>query len=119
MKNIDLSCAQLGESLATIDEKLLTNALAVLQEQGLYAFFLFLEVRGNDGGKRVSMECARFLEETPEASPLFPSNKRSDVFQKLQALGDNLDDLLFARELLTQALVYARYHAKAKKENKS
>lgn len=33
--------------------------------------------------------------------------------RKENGLADNLDDLLLAKRLLEQALIYARYHAKA------
>ena len=46
MQNLDLECAKLGRVLAELDgvvEKLLINALSVLEEQGIYACFLYLK----------------------------------------------------------------------------
>ena len=115
--NLDFACAKLGKELADIkgvEENLLTNALAVLEEQGVYAAFLFLNARGKEAGKKVSHASAEFLRKTPSASPLLGDG---DVFQGLQKLSEqndeSLDRLLFARDLLRQALVYGRYHAKA------
>ena len=110
MENLDLACAKLGKELADkgVEEKLLTNALAVLEEQGVYAAFLFLNTRG---GKKISDACAEFLRKTPSASPLLGNG---EVFSALQKLAEDLDRLLFARDLLRQALVYGRYHAKAR-----
>ncbi|MBF6571341.1 MAG: hypothetical protein IVW54_20980 [Candidatus Binataceae bacterium] len=114
MENLDFACARLGKELADkgVEEKLLTNALAVLEEQGVYATFLFLNTRG---GKKISDACAEFLRKTPSASPLLGNG---EVFSALQKLAEedeeDLDRLLFARDLLRQALVYGRYHAKAR-----
>jgi hypothetical protein len=118
MRNLDLECADLGRSLAAIAdenhkvkpkelEKLLTDALSVLEEQGLYAFFLFLKVREKDDGT-ISEKCAAFLRK----QVLLGEGK---LFPALSKLADNLDNLLFARELLRQVLVYARYHVKARR----
>jgi hypothetical protein len=110
MQNLDMECAKLGRALAQlekVDEKTLTSALGVLEEQGLYACFLFLNAQGKDAGRKVSSELAGFLR---QITPL----GNGDLFTALQALAEDLDRLLFARDLLRQALVYGRYHAKAR-----
>jgi hypothetical protein len=113
MENLDLRCAELGKTLAQkADEKLLTDALSVLEEQGVYAFFLYLKARGKEPGAKVSDECRDFLKETPKEKPLL-GNAQNDVFSGLQTLAADLDGLLLARDLLRQGLVYGRYHAKA------
>jgi hypothetical protein len=113
MENLDLRCAELGKKLAEkADEKLLTDALSVLEEQGVYAFFLYLKARGKDPGGKVSDECRDFLKETPKERPLL-GNAQKDVLSGLQTLAADLDGLLLARDLLRQGLVYGRYHAKA------
>lgn len=113
MEHLDLKCAELGKQLGeqVKDEKLLTDALAVLEEQGIYAFFLYLKARGKEEGEKVSNACIDFLTKVPQAQPLTPQG--SDVFAKLQTLAKDLDNLLLARDLLRQALVYGRYHVKA------
>lgn len=116
MENLDLKCAELGRKLAGlngVDEKLLTDALAVLEEQGVYAFFLYLKARGKNAGEEVSSKAHEFLKVTPQERSVLGQGD-SDVFSALQKLAGNLDDLLLARDLLRQALVYARYHAKAR-----
>ncbi len=113
MENLDLRCAELGTQIAgKADEKLLTDALAVLEEQGVHAFFLFLKARGKEAGGRVSDTCRDFLKRTPQAKPLLGA-AQSDVFAALQVLANDLDGLLLARDLLRQGVVYGRYHAKA------
>lgn len=114
MENLDFACAKLGKELADIndvDEKLLTDTLAVLEEQGVYAAFLFLNARGKQAGKKLSNASAEFLRKTPNGAQLLSNG---DVFQALQKLAEDLDRLLFARDLLRQALVYGRYHVKAR-----
>lgn len=110
MENLDLECAKLGRALAGlgVGEKLLTNALSVLEEQGVYACFLYLAPEGH-AGESIIKRCARFLEQVPPGAALLGAG---DVFTALQTLAGDLDKLLFARDLLRQALVYGRYHAK-------
>ncbi|MCS7025734.1 MAG: hypothetical protein NZV14_13115 [Bryobacteraceae bacterium] len=119
MQNLDVECANLGRELAQLDKvdhKTLTSALGVLEEQGVYACFLFLNAQGGPAGQEVSGELAKFLQKLPAGSPLLG---RGDLFTALQALAGDVDKLLFARDLLRQALVYGRYHAKAKEAKAS
>ncbi len=112
MHNLDLECAALGRELAKgADEKILTDSLSVLEEQGVYACFLFLQARGGNDGKKIGKSCTDFLRRVPEGAPLLADGK---VFEALKTLAQNLDRLLFAKDLLRQALVYARYHVKAR-----
>lgn len=115
MQNLDVKCAELAEKLAQgankEREKLLADSLGVIQEQGLYAFFLFLEASKRGKPLDVSKACQAFLRDQG-----FFKSDDNDLFKELKLLADRLDDLLFARDLLTQALVYGRYHAKARTE---
>ncbi len=114
MENLDFACAKLGKELADIkgvEENLFTGTLAVLEEQGVYAAFLFLNARGKDAGKKASSASAEFLRKTPTNTPLLGNG---DVWRALQKLAEDLDRLLFARDLLRHALVYGRYHVKAR-----
>lgn len=114
-ENLDLACARVGKTIAERPSKelesLVTSALAVLEEQGIYAMFLFLKTRGGSGGENVSQKLHKFLKETPQQAPLLSEN--GDVFTSLQQTAKDLDKLLLARDLVRQALVYARYHARA------
>ncbi len=113
--NLDIHCAELGRELAQIpgiEEKTLNVALAVLEEQGPYAMFLYIKAREKekkDVADQFTAKCAKFLQD------VFPKFKDSqDIFESLKSLAEDLDDLLFARELLRNALAYARYHLKAR-----
>ncbi len=121
-ENLDIACARMGKTISEKPSKelenLITSALAVLEEQGVYALFLYLKAQGKDIGKTVSKNLHDFLKNTPHQSPLLSKNN-SDIFDALQELGKNLDNLLLARDLLRQSLVYARYHAKLREKEKT
>lgn len=115
LENLDLACAKVGKTIAERPskelEKLVTSALAVLEEQGIYALFLFLKTRGGSGAENVDQKLYEFLKETPKQASLLSANA-DDVFASLQQMAQDLDKLLLARDLVRQALVYARYHAR-------
>lgn len=122
MENLDLCCAKFGRILSTIngvDEKLLQDSLSVLEEQGLYAFFLYLKAHGKEPGKKVMAKCDTFLRDNPVIGQKFRVSTKTDVFDAVLGLSQSVDDLILARELLIQALIYARYHSKAKEPSVS
>jgi hypothetical protein len=107
-KNLDMECAKLGAQLGTqSDDKALTDALSVLEEQGVYAFFLFLAPKSER--RRVTDSCRTFLQDHLPGG--FGSG--NDVFKATQDIATDVDKLLLARDLLRQSLIYGRYHAKA------
>jgi hypothetical protein len=115
MENLDLKCAEIGRRLAElkvdqkpIEEKVFTNALAVLEEQGPYACFLFLEAREGEAGQKITQHMADFL------GSILDTKANNNPLDFLRTIASDLDRLLFARDLLRQAFVYARYHAKAR-----
>lgn len=113
MKDLYIRCAELGRQLANIqnmDEKALNNALAVLEEQGLYAMFLYIRARHGEVAGEFQRHCFTLLREV--FGDRVPAN--ADALSVVERLADDLDDLLFARYLLRNALGYARYHLKAK-----
>lgn len=120
-ENLDLACARTGQAIAEKPskelEKLVTSALAVLEEQGVYALFLFLKTRGGKAAPTIEQKVREFLKTTPQQAPLLPDD--GDVFASLQSMSEDLDKLLLARDLLRQALVYARYHARVPQKSES
>lgn len=127
LTNLDSLCAQHGYeivhavapngSLPTGDraklENTITKSLGALQENGVYALFLYLEYRKGETGSPQTKSKILNLLRHPEVNLLSPGNNH---FTALQQLTNNLDNLLLARQLLEQALIYARYHAKALRE---
>jgi hypothetical protein len=112
MENIDLECAKLGQKLAgdasKAREKLLRDSLSVLRQQGLYAFFLYLKANGKEG-KGIIKPCDVCL-----GNYGLITNPNGDITARVAEM--DLDDLLFARQILLQALTYGLYHVKAKRE---
>lgn len=94
-------------------ENTITKSLGVLQENGVYAFFLFLEYRLKElGAEQVKNQSLGLLRHTGVNLLI----QDGDHFAALRRLTEDLDKLLLARQLLEQTLIYARYHAKALKE---
>ena len=120
-ENLDLACARTGQAIAEKPskelEKLVTSALAVLEEQGGYALFLFLKTWGGKAAPTIVQEAHKLLRETPRRAPLLSGD--GDVFALLQSMSEDLDKLLLARDLIRQALVYARYHARVPQKSES
>lgn len=124
-ENLDLACAKVGKTIAERPSddlhKVITDALAVLEEQGLYAIFLYLEkavseTKKKDVAKDIIQKLYKFLKVTPQQAPLLSDN--ADVFTSLQQMAKYLDKLLLARDLVRQTLVYARYHARVPQKSK-
>jgi hypothetical protein len=98
-------------------EHLVTKAIGVLQEQGVYAMMLFLFSRTGDEDKAAPL----IRDQLYEALKQLPSLKNSMIedwpdkaleFYSARVL-DDLDTLLLVRDLYEQTLIYARYGAKA------
>jgi len=116
-ENLDLACAKLGKTIAANPskelEKLITSALAVLEEQGIYALFLFLKAqtgKTKENAKGITDVLENFLKTTPQQDHLFSCN--NVIFSSLPQMAKVLDKLLLARDLVRQSLIYARYHAR-------
>ena len=117
--NLDAACAELGRELGDARDKTakdtensLTKALGVLEEQGVYALFLYLHAREKKLGRNFSEKLMEFL--LNNVPGVWAGKSQNEPFDALQELAKDLDALLFARDLLCQVLVYARYHAKAR-----
>lgn len=156
VQNLDAACAKLGAKLGASGNKdtenSITKALGVLEEQGVYALFLYLIAR--ESGKFVP-DLLRFMEERcgfrngqqlyqkwittrgqleeaerkaksrgnqserdkarkeVDDAKKVANESREAFFKALTDHAEDLDNLLFTRDLLHRALVYARYHAKA------
>ena len=115
--NLDLICARYGNKIASskAGEKLIRNSLGVLQEDGVYAFFLFLESSKEDKAKNIKDETFKLLSNDEILKDTIGDEKEPLKVLR-EKFNDNLDELLFAKEILERTLVYARYHAKALEE---
>jgi hypothetical protein len=110
MDNLDLACARLGQNVArfnSADRNMLTQALGVLETQGVYALFLFLWQKD---GELVDI-CHAFLGSYLRGASLL-HDKEDEPLEAISRLAESLDDLLLAHQLLRQALIYGRYHVR-------
>jgi len=126
MKNLDLLAAQTAQKIITETkdqskaadvENLITKALGVLQENGVYAGLLYLYSRTNATDKPIAEQTRlKLLSLISELG--LPAPERADASTALKFLTDNicndLDRLLLVKQLWEQTLIYARYGAKAR-----
>jgi len=121
--NLDRLAAQHAQAIIkhTADKKAsdvdntVTKALGVLQENGVYACFLYLLAKEKENGDVVVEEMLNLL-----AGLGFGWGKPNDsgAEEVLRHISDkvtvDLERLLLAKETLEQMLIYARYGAKAR-----
>lgn len=141
MQNLDQICAKYGfkfaEKISKADakkaEKLITDALSVLQEQGLYAFVLFCRSRSGQeiaGAKELENLTKELLMEIDliknskvkggENITIKDSTEScDDLLNELREnISADIDKLMFAVSVLEKSLIYARFHAKAMEKSK-
>lgn len=122
-RNLDRLCAEYGYQIANEvyqaigknTENHISKSLGVLQEDGVYAFFLYQASRGKTekpGADRLKEQATALLKEA-KIKPLDTITDSLTAVRAKNGLANNLDELLLAKRLLEQALIYARYHAKA------
>ena len=121
--NLDRLAAQHAQAIIsrTTDKKAsevdntVTKALGVLQENGVYACFLYLLAKEKENGGVVVDEMLNLLDELGFGwdKPADKSAKTvlSHISEKVTI---DLERLLLAKETLEQMLIYARYGAKAR-----
>lgn len=118
--NIDLVCADAGQRIARItkmSEPIISDALGVLEAEGLYALFLWIDAQSGRR-KRADTphgELYRVMAEFLRERSLLrrESQFQEKILPSLQELSSDLNNLLFANDLLRRVLIYARYHVKA------
>ena len=110
-----------GQDSDNVDN-LLTKALGVLQENGVYAAFLYLYSRTRSIEQPIAEQARRALLGTTPKLGLTPPPDISTAAPVLDFLTNqvcqDLDTLLLFKQLWEQALIYARYGAKARSVEK-
>lgn len=103
-------------------DRVATRTLAVLQEHGVYAGFLYLYAKADKQfAKTIRAELLALLSEDLEGWPTgigtaIDKDRWDDVSKALTSesgLLASLDTLLLVKDLIEQTLIYARYGAKA------
>jgi hypothetical protein len=121
--NLDYLAATYAQAIVrrTADKKAgdvdntVTKALGVLQENGVYACFLYLLAKEKENGRVVVEEMLNLLKDLKFDQSIPNSNNPQDVLQYISnKVTTNLERLLLAKETLEQMLIYARYGAKAR-----
>ncbi|ABU60266.1 hypothetical protein [Roseiflexus castenholzii] len=122
-RNLDRLAAEYAQNIIkrTKDKKAsdidntITKALGVLQENGVYACFLYLLAREKENGSVVVEEMLNVLNGLGfgwgKPADKRPEKVLAHVSDKVTA---DLERLLLAKETLEQMLIYARYGAKAR-----
>ena len=110
MINIDMKCAgyarEMVEALNSKDsENIIQKALGVLLENGPYAMYIYCASKKyND----VNNAIQKLLTDIQ-----INLSSKTGLKEVLTEIADNLDMLLFSKDLIERTLTYARYHAKA------
>jgi len=119
--NMDRHCADAGWKMADElwknkkdgkPETHITKSLGVLQEDGLYAFFLY-QLKEDFFGKIVQKHCDNFLRNSPIS---LITKEIDDDLQAVRDLTGNLSNMILAKSLLEKILIYTRYHLKVKEK---
>jgi hypothetical protein len=121
MKNLDLLCMQAAQAMISgvgersAKENLATKALGVLLQNGPYGMVLYLEVQKKE--KNIAEKYRQGLLDLIRNAAVAPipvgGANFGQTVEWLEKAAANLDNYLFIKRLWQQALIYARYHAKA------
>ena len=121
--NLDRLAAQHAQAIIsrTTDKKAsevdntVTKALGVLQENGVYACFLYLRAKEGENGAVVVEEMLDLLDGLGFGWGKPTGNGLEEVLSYIsEKVTVDLERLLLAKETLEQMLIYARYGAKAR-----
>lgn len=117
--NLDRQAAKVAQTLVNNKkskeiENAITKGLGVLQENGVYACFLYLLAKEGQIGKAVVDAMLTLFTKMPYKWA-HPGKKPEDILKFICVeVSADLEKLLFVKETLEQMLIYARYGAKAK-----
>jgi len=123
MSNLDATINEVGFEIVEAIKNQDTNkktkyknsidkALGVLANDGVYAYWIYCK------GNKIDDIFIEKLEKILNIINSIPKdNENKKNYEKyFQELSKNLPNLLFLKELIEKALIYARYHAKAMKD---
>jgi len=111
--NLDYYCSRCAQEIINICngkrdkdlENRITQALGVLQEDGFFAFYLFIKYRELNKKWPVWQKLSSLLKDDNVGAPL--SGDEDD--QAVLELTKDLYLLLLAKQLIERVLIYARY----------
>lgn len=120
MHNLDRLAAQHAQAVVQSGdqniETTVTKTLGVLQENGVYACFLYLLTKEKANGKAVIVEeMLNLLDGLGFGWDKPVINNAETILKHIsEKVTTDLERLLLAKETLEQMLIYARYGAKAR-----
>lgn len=104
-----------AEKKASEVDNSITKALGVLQEDGVYACFLYLLAKEKDNGAAIIEQMLELLSKMGFGWDKPSHNDAATVLAHItENVTVDLERLLLAKETLEQMLIYARYGAKAR-----
>ncbi len=126
--NLDRLCAEYGYNIANRVYKVMSDkaeghinkSLGILQEDGVYAFFLYqkkeednneLSELPNNMLTKATLEPFGKMEEVDPLEAI-----RGNREKNIKGLSEDLDSLILAKNLLEKTLIYAKYHVQALKK---
>ncbi len=120
MINLDYLCAKFGQEIGeNSNEAHLRKTLGILQEDGVYAMFLWLEKEDNNVREKLNNllnkeEIKKYL---LQDSKDFPQEFKG-FCERLCEVTQDIDKLFFLKKILERSLTYALYHSKIKDTKK-
>lgn len=106
--NLEVTINKVGYEIANIiDKNNIEKLLGVLVSDGVYAMWVYMK------SKKDIKENELIEKIEPIIKFTHAELSNSDYETYFQKLSEDLNGLLFFREILERALIYARYHAKA------
>lgn len=113
-ENLDYRCAKRGqdipkEGLASDYKTQIQKVLGILQEEGPFAFAVFLE---SEDLERIQDAAKKLLNEDLE----LPDQPNETLREDILDITRDLDDMLLTKDLLERMLTYALFRAKALEE---
>ena len=119
--NMEPLCARHGMAMiagsrnSKESENVVTRALAVLAENGIYAMSLYLlTCKGADNGKILTRHIRQLFQESGiNLIEDGVSENGDQMLEAVRGIAENLSNLILAKKLTEQTLTFARYHAKA------
>jgi len=121
--NLDRTAAEHAQSIiketkdkkASEIENTITKTLGVLQENGVYACFLYLMAKEKENSQVVVKEMLELINDLGFGWGKPTDYESETVLDYItENVTNNLERLLLTKETLEQMLIYARYGAKAR-----
>lgn len=91
-------------------ESFINKSLGVLSSNGVYALWLYLQASNKNGEENNKIDIVKILK---ECNIELESSVGRSQEEKIIYLSTDIRKLLFAKQVLEQAFIYARYRAKS------